>query len=86
MLTKNGSKGLQFHGVTALLYKQEPLFISYHGRTPGLYEGGLVAVYGVIAGPVSGTNAWGAMLTMPAIEADYLLYPLDYEAELGKDW
>ncbi len=49
-----------------------PIAVVFEGNTPGYYEGAQVTVYGTGAGTFSGTNAFGAKITQPIIDAQHL--------------
>jgi hypothetical protein len=54
---------------------REAVVVGYLGnQTPGLYEGMWVSVYGVGAGTVEGTNAFGGSISQPVILADIVDY------------
>lgn len=48
----------------------EAVGIVYEGDSTGIYEGTYVTVYGEGRGTFTGTNAFGATITQPLIEAD----------------
>lgn len=66
--------------------RQEPLIVFYSGVSDGLYNGHWVAVYGTVSRSVSGTNALRTTWTRPAIDADYLLFPLGRDDVVGTNW
>ncbi len=51
-------------------FEREPVVVNYNGTLPSVYEKTTITVFGVGDGTGSGTNAFGATNTQPAIRAD----------------
>lgn len=52
----------------------EAVGVVYEGDSTGIYEGTYVTVYGEGRGTFTGTNAFGATITQPLIEANIVDY------------
>jgi hypothetical protein len=60
--------------VTTVDGSREAVAVGYEGDTTGIYEGTSVTVYGVGAGKIEGTNAFGGYVVQPLIRADIVDY------------
>ena len=55
-------------------FDREAVQVSYDGTLPGVYEKTAIVVYGMGAGDMSGSNAFGATVHEPAIDAQTITH------------
>jgi endonuclease YncB( thermonuclease family) len=56
--------------VTAIDGTTQVIVVGYNGDTSGMFEGTYVVVYGTVFDTHSGTNAFGGLITQPAVNAE----------------
>jgi hypothetical protein len=55
-------------------WDREAIIIIWEGGTTGIYDGTTIEVWGYAGGSLEGKNAFGATISQPMIEAEYLTY------------